>query len=139
LNIRSVRYMLQFRYLQELQVGKLARLFHLLSSWLICLFRFGNHVLWILITLIFSVASVMRVTQAVCLPPPIPEQMNFHKFIAVFIASCFYCCSSPIPQFTHVCVLLSGTYFYRTDPRSNMWNCYDFIKLSTLFLLAFLV
>lgn len=72
-------------------------------------------------------------------PPPLPEQMRFHMFITVFIASCLYCCSSPIPQFTHVCILLSGTYFYRTDPRPNMWNCYDFIKLSTLFLLAFLV
>lgn len=138
--IHSVRYMLQLRYLQGLQVGQLARRFHLLS-WLICLLRFGNHVFWILITLIFSVAAVMRVKQAFCLPTS-PEQMHFYKFIAIFIPSCLYSCSSPIPQFTHVCIskcLLSGTYFYRTDPRPNMWNCYDFIKLSALFLLAFLL
>jgi hypothetical protein len=128
--------MLQFRYPQGLQVGQLARGFHLLSSWLICLFRFGNHVLWILITLILSVAATMRVTQTVPPPPP-PEQMQFYKFITVFILSCLYCCSSPIPQFNHVCISkwsLSGTYFYRRDPRPNMWNWYYFIKLSTLFL-----
>jgi hypothetical protein len=137
LYIYPVRYKLQFRCLQGLQIGQLARGFHFLSSWLIYLFRFGNHVIWIFITLIFSVAAAMRLKQAVCPTPyPPPEQMQFK---GSFLYLSHRVCTLALLRyhiFTHVCIsksLLSGTYFYRRDPRPNMWNGYYFIKLPTLF------